>query len=170
MIKPIIALPDTKIRESSKEVTAFDKSLAKLITDLIETSEVQKDPTALGMAAPQIGVFKCVFVAKIRNKFKPFVNPKIIKTAKDESPLLEGCFSVSGIFGQVTRPIEVDVEYQDRHGKKITKHYKGLPAKIIQHEFDHLNGTLFIDHVKTQNGKVFKIEKNKKGKDVLVEI
>ncbi len=148
MVQKIIGLPDTKIRESSKEITSFDMYLEKIIKDLIETSEIQKDPPALGMAAPQIEVFKRVFVAKIRNKFRPFLNPSITKYSKRQSALLEGCFSVLGLFGQVTRPAEIDVEYQDRHGKKITKHFKGIAAKIIQHEFDHLNGTLFIDKAK----------------------
>ena len=170
MIQKIIGLPENKIREVSKEVVSFDVSLEKLVKDLIDTSEVQKDPPALGMAAPQIDVFKKVFVAKIRNKFRPFVNPIATKYSKRESALLEGCFSVVGLFGQVTRPAEVDVEYRDQHGKKITKHFKGLAAKIIQHELDHLNGILFVDHIKNQNGKLFKVEKDKKGKDVLVEI
>ena len=132
-------------------------------------SLAQKNPPALGMAGPQIGVFKRVFVAKIRKKFKPFVNPRIIKKSKDEGPYLEGCFSVTGIYGNVTRPLEVTVEAQDQFGKRITRSLKGLEAKIIQHETDHLDGKLFIDHVYNQNGKLFKVEKDKEGNEQLVE-
>ena len=165
-----VALPDERIRQKSDEVVAFDKNLKKLIKDLIEISEEQHNPPALGMAAPQIGVFKRVFVAKIRNKFKPFVNPKIVKTSPNEGAYLEGCFSVPGIYGHVIRPLEVTVEAQDQNGKKITKSLKGLPAKIIQHETNHLDGILFIDHTYDQNGKLFKVEKDKKGNEELVEL
>ncbi len=170
MVKTFLALPDQKIRSSSQEVKGFDKSLAKLITDLTDIASVQKDPVALGLAAPQIGVFKRVFIARIRGKFKPFVNPKIVKLSKNKVSLMEGCFSVGGIYGSVTRPAEVDIEAFDAYGKKFTKHLKGLEAKIFQHELDHLTGILFIDHVKKQNGKLFKVKTNKKKKEELIEL
>lgn len=164
-----VALPDPKIREHSEEVRGFDQNLEQIINDLVEVSLIQKSPPALGMAAPQINVFKRVFVALIRNKFKPFVNPKIMKYGKEETALLEGCFSVPGIYGHVLRPSEVDIEAQDRQGKKISMHLKGLAAKIFQHEYDHLDGKLFVDHVSQQNGKYFKVEKDQEGKETLVE-
>ena len=156
-----VKLPDHRIRQTSEEVRGYGPDLQKLIDDLTEVSLVQKDPPALGMAAPQIGAFKRVFVAKIRNKFRPFVNPRIIKYGKEETALLEGCFSVGGIYGHVIRPSEIDIEAQDRYGKPIKLHLKGLTAKIFQHELDHLDGKLFIDHVLDQNGKLFKVEKDK---------
>lgn len=170
MVKNIVALPDPKIRNTSFETTNFGPELKKLVLDLIETSEIQKDPPALGMAAPQINVFKRAFVAKVRNKFKPFINPKIIKKSQKETALMEGCFSVTGLYGQVMRPSEIDVEFQDVQGRKVITKLKGLPAKIFQHELDHLNGILFIDHVNTQNGKMFKSKKNKKGDEEFIEI
>ncbi|MEK7581622.1 MAG: peptide deformylase [Patescibacteria group bacterium] len=170
MIKPFIALPDQNIRQKSKEVVAFDKSIEQIIKDLTETAQVQTDPVALGLAAPQIGVFKRIFVARIRNKFKHFVNPTITKFTTKEATLMEGCFSVPQIYGNTIRPIEVDIKFQDMHGKWQKAHFKGLAAKIVQHEFDHLNGILFIDHVYNQNGKVFKVEKDKKGKEQFVEV
>lgn len=170
MIKNIIALPDEKIRNKSQNVNSFDENLRGLIKDLIETSEIQTDPPALGMAAPQLDVFKRTFVAKIRNKFRPFINPKITKVSDKETALMEGCFSVKGLYGQVMRPSEIEVEYRDSFGKKVTAKLKGLPAKIFQHELDHLNGTLFIDHVNAQNGKMFRSKKNKKGEEEFVEL
>lgn len=170
MIKPFVALPDQKIRSTSQEVRSFDQSLQSLAQDLIDTASAQTNPVALGLAAPQIGVFKKVFVARIRNKFKPFVNPKIVKLSKNAGSLMEGCFSVSGVYGSVTRPQEVTLEAFDIHGKKFTKTLKNLEAKIVQHELDHLDGILFIDHVESQNGKLFKVKQNKKGKEELVEI
>lgn len=172
MIKPILTIPNNEnlLRQRSKEVTAFDKALVKLVEDLTNTLNAQTDPPGLGLSAPQIGALKRVFVARIRNKIKGFVNPKITKLSKKEIAFLEGCFSVPELYGHVIRPAEIDLDAQDKHGKKSHIHYKGLPARIIQHEIDHLDGILFIDHVHTQNGKVFKVEKDKKGKEQFVEI
>ena len=170
MIKPFVTISDEKIRQKSDEVVAFDRKLAELIRTLQEVSAVQTDPPALGMAAVQIGTPKRVFVARIRKRFKPFVNARILKSSKKAGAFLEGCFSVGGIFGHVIRPLEVTVEAQDMRGKKITKTYKGLTARIIQHEIDHLEGILFTDHVHNQNGKLFRVEKDKKGKERLVAI
>lgn len=170
MIKKFVALPDPKIRQKSEPVTTFDQSVQNIINDLIETAEVQEDPPALGLAAPQIGIFKRIFIAKIRGKFKPFINAKITKLSKNEGAFLEGCFSVTNRYGQVTRPLEVELQAQDAQGKKIKKKYKGLPARILQHEVDHLDGTLFVDYVKEQNGKLFEAKKDKKGKEHLVEV
>lgn len=172
MIKKILTIPkdDGLLRQKSKEVTAFDKVLSGLITDLTQTLEAQIDPPGLGLSAPQIGVFKQVFVARIRNKVKGFVNPKIAKLAKKEVTYLEGCFSIPDLYGHVVRPAELDLEAQNTQGKTSRAHFKSLPARIIQHEIDHLNGTLFTDHVHTQNGKVFRVEKDRRGKEQFVEV
>lgn len=172
MIRKILTIPNHEnlLRQRSKEVTAFDKALINLVGDLTQTLEAQTDPPGLGLSAPQIGVFRRVFVAKIRNRIKAFVNPKILNFSKKELAFLEGCFSVPELYGHVIRPAEIDLEAKDKHGKKITTHYKNLSARIIQHEVDHLNGVLFIDHLHTQNGKVFKVEKDKKGKEQFVEV
>lgn len=170
MIKKILTLPDPKLRQRSQEVTAFDQALSRLIDDLANTLEAQTDPPGLGISAVQIGSLKRVFVARIRNRIRPFINPKILKFSKKEVAILEGCLSVPDLYGHVIRPQEVDVEACDRHGKSFRNHYRGLAARIIQHEMDHLNGILFIDHVHDQNGKIFQVEKDKGGKDQLVEI
>lgn len=170
MIKPFVALPNQKIRQKSDEVIAFDSSVVQIVKDLLETAEIQKDPIALGLAAPQIDFYKRIFVARIRNKFKHFINPTIMKFPQKEVALMEGCFSVPQIYGNVTRPAEVDVKYYDMHGKQLNAHFKGMAAKIIQHELDHLNGILFIDHVHEQNGKTFKVVKDKNGKEQFIEV
>jgi peptide deformylase len=170
MVKKILTLPNELLRQKAGEVVSFDKALEGLITDLTETMEAQTDPIGLGLSAPQLGILKRVFVARVRNKVKHFVNPKILKFSKKEIAYLEGCFSVPDLYGHVTRPAEIDFESHDKLGKLSKTHYKGLPARIIQHEMDHLDGTLFIDHVHDQNGKMFKIEKDKGGKDQLIEV
>src|SRR3990167_7197783 len=179
MKQKVITIPDDdkRLRQVSKEVKSFDKNLGQLIVDLTETLEAQTDPPGLGLSAPQIGVLKRVFVGRIRNRqslsvnrIKAFVNPKIIKFSHQKVTILEGCLSVPELYGHVARPAELDLESQDARGRKSTRHYKGLPSRIIQHEVDHLNGVLFIDHVHTQNGKMFKVEKNKHGKEQFVEL
>lgn len=170
MIKKIVTLPDEKLREISDEVISFDNSLRELVRDLTQTLESQKDPPGLGLSAVQIGILKRVFVAKIRNKTKAFINPRILKFSKKEISFLEGCFSVPEIYGHVIRPAEIDLESQDVQGKSSKQHYKGVAARIVQHEMDHLSGTLFIDHIHDQGGKVFKVEKDTKGQESLVEV
>lgn len=170
MIKKILTTPDNLLRQKSEEVVSFDRGLNALVTDLVETLESQTDPVGLGLSAVQIGTLKRVFVARVKNRIKHFVNPKITKFSKKEVTFLEGCFSVPEFYGHVIRPAEIDLEAQDKHGKKTKGRYTGLPARIIQHEIDHLEGILFTDHVHDQNGKIFKIEKDQKGKEQLVEV
>lgn len=170
MIKKIVILPNEMLRQVSDEVISFDNALRELILNLTQTLESQTDPPGLGLSAVQIGVLKRVFVAKIRSKTRAFVNPKILKFSKKEIAFLEGCFSVPEIYGHVIRPAEIDLESQDVQGKSAKQHYKGVAARIIQHEVDHLNGALFIDHIHDQGGKVFKVEKDKKGAESLVEV
>src|SRR3990167_6531454 len=145
MVKNILTIPNNKLRQESQGVTTFDRSLDNLIRNLVDTLEAQTDPPGFGLSAPQIDVFRRVFVAKIKNKIKAFVNPKILKFSQKEVAYLEGCFSVPNLYGHVIRSAEIDLEACDRRGKKSTRNYKGLPARIIQHEIDHLNGILFID-------------------------
>ena len=170
MIQNILTIPDKRLRMRSDEIVHFDKNVIQIVKDLTDTLVAQIDPPGLGLSAPQIGIFKRIFVAKIRNKIRHFVNPNIIKFSQKEATYLEGCFSVPELYGHVTRPAEINLEAQDKLGKLLKSHFKGLPARIIQHEVDHLNGALFIDHVHDQNGKLFKVEKDKKGKEELVEI
>lgn len=172
MIKNILTIPneDTKLRSVSDEIIHFDKSVDNLINDLTDTLVAQTDPVGLGLSAPQIGVFKRVFVARVRNRIKAFVNPRIFKFSKKEISFLEGCFSVPELYGHVIRPAEIDLESQDKLGKLAKTHYSGIAARIIQHEIDHLDGKLFIDHIHDQNGKVFKVEKDKKGKEQFIEV
>lgn len=172
MKRPVLTITEDheKLRQTSQDVKVFDKNLESLVSDLNSTLAAQTNPPGLGLSAPQIGVLKRVFVAKIRNKIKSFVNPKITKLSKKEIAFLEGCLSVPELYGHVTRAAELDLESQDKHGKKNKAHFKSLPARIIQHEIDHLNGVLFIDHVHDQNGKLFKVEKDKRGKEQFVEI
>lgn len=172
MKQKILIIPDENeaLRKKSHDVKTFDKNLDKLVTNLADSLEAQKDPPGLGLSAPQIGVLKRVFVARVKNRIRGFVNPHIVKMSKKEVTILEGCLSVPELYGHVIRPAELDLMSQNKQGRKTTAHYKGLVARVIQHEVDHLDGILFIDHVHHQNGKMFKTKKNKDGKEIFIEV
>ena len=129
------------LREICKPVKRFDGALWELLTDMKET--VRKEDGA-GLAAPQIGVNARVVVIDLEEGFFEMVNPKIL-AVKGEQRGEEGCLSVKGKYGIVTRPHKVKAEYRDRTGKKHTVTGTGLFARCMCHEFDHLDGILYID-------------------------
>ncbi len=130
-------------------------SMKSLIKDLADTMRAQG---LVGIAAPQIGISQQVFLTETRKtKFRKnvkgndalqvYINPKIIKRSKSHTVLMEGCGSLAeaGLFGPVKRPKEITVQAYDRRGNIFTIKAKGLLAKIIQHEYDHLQGIICID-------------------------
>jgi len=132
------------LREISKQVTAFDESLHTLLNDLIETMQAVN---GVGIAAPQVGILKRVFI--IENPENEgvieFVNPVIVKSSGNKTEV-EGCLSVPKQTGYVNRPKKVEVKAQDRFGNEfIYKTVDPLTCSAICHETDHLNGVLFID-------------------------
>ena len=102
----------------------------------------------IGLAANQIGLDMRVFVAQVEGKFYAVFNPEIIKTSKETDVAVEGCLSVPRIMDEVVRPYRITLKGFDKAGKKITIRAWGHLARVIQHEVDHLNGMLFIDHLK----------------------
>ena len=114
----------------------------------------------VGLAAPQVGVSKKFFVVDLRrgddSKYV-FINPEIIETSIEEGPYEEGCLSIPGFYREVIRPLRVRVQAQDVNGKYFTIDADGLLARVIQHENDHLNKTLFIDHLTPEEKE--KVEK-----------
>lgn len=170
-IKKIVTIPDPKLRQISEKITHFDDELKTLITDLIDTLEAQNDPPGIGIAAVQIGVLKRVFIARLGHKLKEFINPEIIDYGKEESELFEGCLSVHHHYGYVYHPTSVTIKAQDINGKVFVAKYKNLAARIMQHETDHLNGILYIDHVAAQKNKILKITgQDKEGNDIFEEV
>jgi peptide deformylase len=143
-LRNIITIPNTLLREKSREVTEFNESLGQLIDDMVDTM-FRAD--GVGLAAPQIGVLRriCVVCVDGKNVYE-LVNPVIIKQSGEQvGP--EGCLSVPGRHGVVCRPRKIVVEAQDRTGKKYTYKLEGFIAVAFCHEIDHLDGTLYIDKV-----------------------
>jgi peptide deformylase len=142
--RPVVKIPAPVLRQKASEVTKVSKKVQQLIDDLFR---IMKKANGVGLAAPQIGVSQRVIViAPIGGKPAALINPKVLK-AEGEYTGQEGCLSIPGLYGDVTRPDYVEVEALDRKGRTIRYRLEGMESKIVQHEIDHLDGILFIDKV-----------------------
>ena len=140
-IRNVVQIGDETLRKKSFPVENFDESLWTLLDDMKET--LRKEEGA-GLAAPQVGVLRRAVVVDVEEGFFEFVNPKII-SEKGEQCGWEGCLSVRGKRGVVSRPMKVKLSYQDRHGEQKILQAKGFFARAVCHELDHLDGVLYID-------------------------
>jgi len=149
-ILPILQYPDPRLREKGKPVKEFDAQIKKVIDDLIETLYAGKN--CVGLAAIQVGIpfqITVIDISKERNQLLVLVNPET-SNPRGEAVGPEGCMSVGAglsISGRVKRPATVDVKALDREGNPISFEADGFLATAIQHEVDHLNGILFLDHL-----------------------
>ena len=148
-IRPILTAPDPRLKAVASEIAKVDGEIRRLIDDMLET---MYDADGIGLAAVQIGVAKRVIVMDLDQKDgkrnpRVFVNPKILWASEDLATFEEGCLSVPDIWEDVQRPARIRAEYLDRDGKKQTLEADGLLADCLQHEMDHLQGVLFIDHL-----------------------
>jgi peptide deformylase len=178
-MKPIVKVPDTVLTNAAKPVANFDKRLTRLIDDLKTTLVATRNPKGVGLAAPQIGVPSRVFVTRPRGKdaIRVFINPEIIIRSDnltdgvpERTNKLEGCLSIPTVWGRVKRSTSITLRYQDETGANHEEAFTGFLATIIQHETDHLNGTLFTHRVLEQQGKFYQAGKDEDGKEVLEEI
>ena len=165
-IKAIITEPNKILRQKSEVIEKVGKEEQRLMDDMLETMYHAK---GIGLAAIQVGVPKRIIVmdiSKDQEKKSPmyFVNPVIVNQNLEKSTYEEGCLSVPNFFAEIDRPKECDIEYLDYNGKKKILKAKGLLATCIQHEMDHLEGILFIDHL-SKLKKTIIIKKLSKQKD-----
>ena len=147
--REILILPDKRLRKVSEPVKKIDASVRKLIEDLFETMYAAP---GIGLAAIQIGIPKRVFTMDLSKKDEPkrpevFLNPEIVWSSPEKTTYDEGCLSIPEIYGEVERPARVKVKYLDRAGEPREVDANGLLATVLQHEIDHLDGILFIDHL-----------------------
>ncbi|MBL0929147.1 MAG: peptide deformylase [Alphaproteobacteria bacterium] len=150
-IREILVAPDPKLKIKARRVETFDDELRKLLDDMVETMYAAK---GIGLAAPQIGVpLRAIVMDLARDEEdaapRKFLNPEIVWESDDEVPCEEGCLSVPGQYAEVTRPAQCRVRYQDGNGVRHEIDCDGLLAVCIQHEMDHLEGVLFVDHLST---------------------
>ena len=150
----IRTLPDPVLRQKAKRVAKLDDSVQKLIDDMIDTLHAN---SAVGLAAPQIGVSLRIAVIEVPGEeVITLINPLVIKR-KGERVLGEACLSVPGYHGEIKRSLIVKVKAQDRQGKEIRLKGEELLAQALEHEIDHLNGVLYIDHIESPD-KLYKAE------------
>ena len=159
MARPIITLPDKRLRRVSEPVGKVTAETKKLVEDMFES---MYEAPGIGLAAVQLGVLKRIVTMDLSKKEGPsnprvFINPEIVWKSDERSTYEEGCLSIPEIHEDVERPARVKVKYLDLDGKPQEEEAEGLFATCIQHEVDHTNGVLFIDHIsKLKRDRVIK--------------
>src|SRR3954447_9008390 len=153
-ICPIVEVPDPRLREISKPVDKVDDGVRALVSDMFET---MYDAPGIGLAAIQVGVPKRILVIDLQEPREEggdpvrdprvFINPEIVEHSDREVPYTEGCLSVPDQYAEVDRPDRIRARWLDLGGKIREEEIEGLLATCLQHEMDHLEGVLFIDHL-----------------------
>jgi peptide deformylase len=142
----ICTLPDPVLRQKAKRVANIDGSIQKLIDDMVDTMRANH---GVGLAAPQIGVSLRIAVIEIpESEVITMINPEVIKR-EGERVVEEACLSVPGYYGEIKRSKVVKVKAQDRRGKQFRLRGEELLAQALEHETDHLDGVLYIDHIES---------------------
>ena len=157
--RPIITIPDPVLRKVCAPVGEVDDSIRALADDMLDT---MYDAPGIGLAASQIGVLQRIFVLDVAKEDAPkepmvFINPEIVWSSEETNVYQEGCLSIPDYYDDVERPAEVTVKFLNRDGQDQELKADGLLATCIQHEFDHLNGKLFLDYLsKLKRDRVMK--------------
>ena len=143
-LREIVQYGDDILRKKCRDVPEITDKIKALLDDMVETMRFES--RGIGLAAPQVGILKNIFVVDIGDGLLEFINPEIISTA-GEVFSSEGCLSLPGKSGVVRRPEEIIVEALDRDGEKFTLRAGGMLAICVSHELDHLQGVLFTDKI-----------------------
>jgi len=141
----IVKYGEPVLTQPAREVNEFNLDLEKLV---FEMHDAMVRDHGMGLAAPQVGVSLRVFIVGIDGEpLRVFINPKITAASEETSEYEEGCLSFPGLYFNVTRPAAVDIEAVDVRGRPFKLNADGILARVIQHEYDHLDGVLFIDRI-----------------------
>ena len=148
-VLPIIIAPDPRLKLRCRPVESVDDDIRRLMDDMLETMYLAP---GIGLAAPQVGVAKRVIVVDVSRKDEPrepirMANPEIVAASQEMASYEEGCLSLPEHYADVERPTAVTVRYLDAAGKRREETFEDLAATCIQHEIDHLDGMLFVDHI-----------------------
>ena len=158
-VRDIIILPDKRLRLVSEPVKTIDREIKTLVADMFET---MYDAPGIGLAAIQVGVPRRVVTMDLSKKEEAqeprvFINPEVLWRSDEKAKYEEGCLSIPEFYEEVERPVQVRVKYLDLEGEALEIEANGLLATCLQHEIDHLNGVLFIDHMsKLKRDRVIK--------------
>ena len=168
----ILSAPNKFLNIKSEDIKNIDRNIKKIVSEMAECLDSQKDPQGVGLAAPQVGLNVRLFISKPTptSKRQVFINPRIIGFFDKKIPdgkrkggkrKLEGCLSIPRIWAPIKRKYGVKIEYMDLKGKIYTKKFTGYQSIIIQHEIDHLEGILFTQRALEQKAQMFE-EKGEK--------
>jgi peptide deformylase len=150
----VLTVPEPVLRQKSKRVRSIDGSVRKLAGDMIETMHAA---SGVGLAAPQVGVpLRVIVIGMPEEEDFVLINPEIVRRS-GERLVTEGCLSVPGYFGEIQRAQRVTVKGKDLSGKEVRIKAEELLAQALEHEIDHINGVLYIDHLES-NEKLHRIE------------
>jgi peptide deformylase len=152
MILPIILYGNPILRKKCKDINTHYPSLKKMIEDMFETMEKAE---GLGLAAPQIGQNVRLFIIDTSIK-KVFINSKVLKIYGKNYKYQEGCLSIPSLFEEIERPSHIEIEYYDEYWRKHKEILDGLNSRVIQHEYDHIEGKLFIDYLAPRKSELLK--------------
>lgn len=145
-VLPLRFVPDPALRRKAKRVRTIDSSINRLIDDMIDTMHAA---SGVGLAAPQVGIpLRVIIVELPEEETKVLINPEVVRRS-GERWVPEGCLSIPGYSGELKRSDSLTVKGEDRQGKKVRLKAEGLLAQALEHEIDHLNGVLYIDHVES---------------------
>lgn len=161
----VVGVKNPILRQKAKPVTKVDKKIKTLIADMKDTLDAQRDPEGVGLAAPQVGKSLQLFIAKYKGFDRVIMNPEILEHSKIKAKIkhgkkniLEGCLSLPHYYGPIERDQKVKIKYLNEDGKDVTEEFEGFHAQIVQHEIDHLNGILFVDHILSQKAPLYKFD------------
>lgn len=161
-IQPLTMMDNPVLHRKAKRVRTIDDSIQKLIDDMVDT---MRDTGGVGLAAPQVGIPLQVVVIEIPGEdVITLINPELVKSS-GEHEMVEGCLSLPGYRGEVKRCEAVTVKGRDRSGKAIRIKADGLLAHVLQHEIDHVNGVVYIDHLESMD-KLYKAEPNEESNEI----
>lgn len=169
-MKSIITTPDPRLRAKSRRVTEITDETRQIIADMTELSrEWEKShpyELSAAMAAPQIGVNQRIIIVrddlddKANDSFTALINPEVIRTEGKKRRDYEGCLSVPEIYGLVERPMKVKIKAELPDGREVRLRAEGFLARTLLHEIDHLDGILFIDHIKDDKEAFYRLDEN----------
>jgi len=159
----IVTLGSELLRQKAEKIGKIDEEIAKIVGEMLE---ILKRDKGVGLAGPQIGFLKRIFVTHVQGDIeRVFINPSILETSHNTVKIEEGCLSVPGIYAQVLRSESIKIQAWNEKGKPFTLETSGILARVILHEYDHLEGILFLDRLpeKRRDKLVAKFEKTRKG-------
>lgn len=156
MIKNLVTIPDKILRMKSKRIGFVDDSIRDLAASMVETTLDWDHDSEFGAALAAIQIGEPIRLTVVRNSFESskdktfttLINPEIVKSSPEMVTDIEGCLSVPGIYGRVKRHLKIKVKAQDETGNEVRLTLEGFPARVLQHEIDHMHGIIFLDHIK----------------------